>query len=937
MTEKNRPPKVSAHQYNDLIRRAAILQREFLGANETERFKNDDEGEVIYTLDTDVFACYANSHLTGPLTGVNRNGYGQLLPRRYNVRSLSGIPDEKDRRKVKSSRFWEDHNAVILARSLADAALKRRKCEVGEQKFFLQLDAHFEETSGMLASVERKVADFDEAEADTQRENLRNGVLKAFHAMSKTLAGLKTDQKRPTAGRFLDSLVGQIMHREMLSETKLLYQAANYNELGLWGAAGKGRMRISEYRETRRDAFYSFSNSQHYTARPVLRLLWDDLLANTKTKDKKRAPDVEALTELTILNKHLFKSTCDWREDPVRIVFLTGDIGLLEACYLAPDRLFRQLGHYIAQAFPDANQSDILRKKTELERYFGFDRSNSKSNWFDRFSLHYVRHIRAFSREVLFDKTDQPKEPIGDIFDGLFAGEARKLMRSRRSLERLVRFPKEKQKPTDIDQDFGNALENWNALVTRAVGKKGLDGWLSKPGNNEIIEQVVTELVSDGGSDTKWDTVANRLFDLVDRVRDDTMLSLSGLGAETLGDVEVTYPPDLYFDSLENCKNIFKKLATTPGYLKSPSLIKDFEGIAGDCYAKDSPVQDDNAGRDKRWEQHLKFLVLGAVFASAQKWSVAEEHARRAIAIIERASKLGESGEILTKKRESNPSGREAYFLRTVCARIRAQDSDALNKASEHLRKARDAFDKDLRVAPDHPLNNLIEARFQNEELSIALAQYYQARRDIEREIEDEQATNDAGECGEREPAKKRDNDKTSGEERRKKTKAICCELASSWQGLKNSPEIDGFLKPENEFPEQLTGMYIALNILQLATISEFWENEPEDKDENPRVWKENIKNVFASAVEKKCVEKAYHFLKTANSDDNTLRSTKMGKAYEVSGALLLNKELPDDCNNGEAVKALFHELLWEARANQADYDRWRVEKLEDFILAGIN
>lgn len=933
MTDTTQPLKVSDNQYFDLIRRAAILQREFLGVNETERFKNDDEGEVIYTLDTDVFACYANSLLTGPLTGVNRNGYGQLLPRRYDIRSLSGIPREEGRRKAKSSRFWEDHNAVILARSLADTALKRRKCEVGAQKFFLQLDAHFEETSGMLASVKRKVADFNETKAEAQRNNLKNSVVKAFSAISGTLSTLTKGQKRPTAGRFLDFLVGQIMHREMLSETGPFYEAANYNELGLWGAAGKGRMRISEYRETRHDAFYSFNNSQHNTARPVLRLLWGDLLANTKTKDKKRAPDVEALTELTILNKHLFRSTCDWGEDPVRIVFLTGDIGLLEACYQAPDRLFRQLGHYIAQAFPDANQSDIFRKKTELERYFGFDRSNFKSNWFDRFSLHYVRHIRAFSREVLFDKTDQPEEHIGDIFDGLFAGEARKLMRSRRSLERLVRFPKEKKMPENIDQDFGNSLDKWNALVTRAVGKKGLDGWLNNSYDNGIIKKVTTEIVSGGESDTDWKTVARQLFELVDRVRDDTMLSLSGLGAETLGDVEVTYPPDLYFDSLENCKSIFKQLATTPGYLKSPSLFQDFERIANDCNAEDSSLQDDDAGRDKRWEQHLKFLVLGAVFASAQKWSVAEEHARRAIGIIDRVSKLGEGGEILTKKRESNPSGREAYFLRTVCARIRAQDSDALNKASEHLKKARDAFGKDLRVAPDHLLKDLIEARFRNEELSIALAQYYQARR----EIEDEQATNDAGECDEREPAKKRDKDKTSGEERRKKTKAICCELASSWQGLKNSPEIDRFLKPENEIPEQLAGMYISLNILQLATISEFWENEPEDKDENFRIWKENTKNVFASAVEKKCVEKAYHFLKTANSDDNTLRSTKMGKAYEVSGALLLNKELPDDCNNEEAVKTLFHELLWEARANQADYDRWRVEKLEDFILAGIN
>lgn len=916
MTKKNQPLKATDNQYYDLIRRAAILQREFLGVNQTESFKKDRKGEAIYVLDTDIFACYANSLLKGPLTGVNRNGYGQLLPRRYDIRSLSEIEDEGKRREVKSTRFKEDHNAVVLSRWLARAALDRGKTTLKGKGLYLQLNPHFKETNRMLATVKSKVSDFDEQKAKSQRENLRKNVRIAFNVLSKTLSNTTKNARRPTINRLLGFLVDQIMHREMLSETGSFYEADNYNELGLWKDEDKGRMPLSEFSEIHTSAFYSFTESQHRTARPVLRLLWDDLLANVKTKGKQRKPDVEALTELTILNKHLFRSTCDWGETPVRVVFLTGDIGLLDACYRAPDKLFRQLRHYIMHAFPDADQAEVGRKQTELEQYFGFDRSNSESKWFDRFSLHYVRHIRAFSREVLFERTGQSDEHLGDIFDGLFAAEARKLMRSRRSMERLAQFPREKDKPDDLDKDFDQTLQKWNSLVTHAVGRGGLDRWVKKAGDSQIIQEVTTKIVSGDGSDIDWDTVMDWLFEYVDRGKDDTMLSLSGLGAETLGKIEVTYPPDLYFDSLTNCKHIFKELAITPGYLKSNSLVKDFAKIVKDCNDEKS---DDP---DRRWEHHLRFLVLGAVFASAQKWSAAEEHARRAIDIIERAPKLGEEGKIHTKKKKSNPSGREAYFLRTVCARIRSQNSDNLNEASEYLEKARDAFKKDLGVEKNHPLEELIWARFRNERLSIALAQYYQARRDIDNETSAKRADVESGIS----ETKKSGENESSGE----RIEAVCNELSSSWCELVDGSDISDFLNPGNDFPEQLTGMYIALNILQLATISEFWNEEKGNG--NSHAWKINIENTITP--ETKWIEKAYLFLKSANSNDNSLRSTKMGKAYEVSGALLLNETLPEDFDNMDAVKVLFHELRLELRAN---YDEWRVEKLEAFILAGIN
>ena len=923
MIDKTLSPDATERQYYDLIRRAAILQREFLGANETERFKNNG-GEVLYSLDTDVFASYANSVLKGPLTGVNRNGYGQLLPRRYDVRSLSRIEDEELRRKVKSTRFWENHDAVIIARRLAEVALKKGKFKSGERELFLQLDEHFEETSRMLASVKQKVNRADLGQADKQRATLKIKVLKAFQALSVSLSGL-TKKDRPSVSRFLGFLIGQIMHREMLSETGPLFEARNYQDLRIWGDRGTGRMPLSDFVTMHRSSFYSFSESRHDTARSVLRLLWNDLLKDAKTEEKQREPDVEALTRLTILNQHLFRSYCDWGEDPVRVVFLTGDVGLLEACYRAPDVLNRRLRHYIQQAFTDAGPSELYRKQTELERYFGFDRSNSTRKWFDRFSLHYVRHIRAFSREVLFDETDKPEEHLGDIFDGLFAGEARKLMRSRRSLEKLIEFPEKKERPEDIEKDFGSALEKWNSLVKRAVGKKGLDNWVRESGDNEIIKKVTTDIVTGGQSDADWKVVTDWLFEHVSREKDDAMISLSGLGAETLGQVEVTYPPDLYFDTLEKCRDIFRNLAMTPGYLKSRELIRDFEEINEDCYPKKNIASrgDTNGKQDRRWEHHLRFLVLGAVFASAQKWSVAEEHARRAVDIIKRADKLGDDAKIITKDETSNPSGREAYFLRTVCARIRAQNETELTIAEEHLESARNAFKKDLSVAPKHPLKGLIELRFQNEQLSLALAQYYQARSDLEPEQEKEVAEEHEGEgTAERPETKEPPENSTQA-----RIETISAELARTWNKLEGNQELEEFLDPKAGFPKKLTGMYIALNILQLATIATYWKKMPDDGDEILKAWKTGLPD---AAPKKECTEKAFEFLAEVNRDYDDLRSTKMAKAYEISGTIILKKRLPAEYNDKETIERLFQELGSEVRA---EYDKWRVKYLKKFII----
>ncbi len=916
-------------QYYDLIESAAILQREFLGVNQAEKYlginQTEEEdlitkerGRVYYVFDTDVFTSYGNSLLTGPLAGRSRNGYGQLMPRRYTIPSLSLLENAEDRRKVKAARFWEDRDAAIVARELARAALEDGKTSLGDGEVLLQLDSHFDETGSMLAAIRHHIEDIDTDKAEKQREALRKNVVKAFKALQA-----KDDiAENLSVEKFLGFFLGEIMRREMQSEIGPLYEAAKYKDLKIWKDQGEfdtGRMKLSEFTESgsKRDLFYAYPRENYKDAREVLSSLWDDLLKDANKNDDNHKKDVAALTELTIVNRYLQDNAETGGGEEARVILITGDISLLKACYRAPKALERNLEQYVARVFEDKGRYNRL---CALEWFFGLGQSNSR--WFDRFALHYVRHIRAYSRKVLFEDGDEQAShrDLGDFFDGLFADEARALQRSRRELEKLAIFPRSKSKPADFRKQFSEALDKWNDMVARALGKKRLDFWnennLSQK-DMKVIQEITSRIVCGQATGNECENASDWLLEYVDRVRDDTMIALSGLGAGTLEHAEVTYPPDLYFDTLENCQKVFEGLATKPGYLKDPELLRDFENIHKDCYPEGADKS------DNRWENHLRFVVLGAVFASAQKWSVAAGHALRAIAIIERAKKLGKGAQIPTKQEKSNPSGREAYFLSSICKRIRARNDEELVAAEGDLEKAEAAFENDLEKNPEHPLG---EVRFLNERFSIALARYYQARLELENE-KGRNASEQTGNNDEISDASRSHVSDGGGETR---ICERCTELDEAWRELSSDKDLDSYLDKYATFPRQLTGMYTALNILQLATISAFWkEREPSDASNSERKWREEMAKLeFPS---EQCVQAALGVLNSANSENEPLRSTKMGMAYEIAGRLVLGWEAPERFPDRQSVADLFDELQKEVRA---EYDKWRVRNLKDFVLS---
>jgi hypothetical protein len=169
----------------------------------------------------------------------------------------------------------------------------------------------------------------------------------------------------------------------------------------------------------------------------------------------------------------------------------------------------------------------------------------------------------------------------------------------------------------------------------------------------------------------------------------------------------------------------FKRLSGIEAYLAS-DFRNDLEKIREDCHAPD--LEDPKDDGDDRQRNHLKFLVIGAAFAAANKWGVALSQGERAVAIIDRANrsklpikvKIDEDG-----RPQTHMSGREAFFLCASAQRISAARDWEFERARDFLKKADEALtlDRDLRFA-----KRTTRVRFWSEQLAISLGQYYNSR-----------------------------------------------------------------------------------------------------------------------------------------------------------------------------------------------------------------
>jgi hypothetical protein len=302
---------------------------------------------------------------------------------------------------------------------------------------------------------------------------------------------------------------------------------------------------------------------------------------------------------------------------------------------------------------------------------------------------------------------------------------------------------------------------------------------------------------------------------------------------------------------------------------------------------------------DIRQKCHLRFLALGAAFASSGKWQTAQAHAKRAISIIER-SRRPELNSGITVKRGSgsNMTGREAYFLDANCYKMRAESVRDLLPARQQLLRSYRAFGEDLAkeekgVRKDH---SLISLRYLNEVVSIYLSAYYLTRSACGRS--DGEGVKECNGC---------DHCKSRADVLFKKADLL---FESAYY---NAFEL-AFEKPSELQPE-LTHLNVAANVIELSTITEYWKdiNKPVRGGSWDRVLKRG------RTVSLACFKGNKQVIETFNS-----------RTYQIVGKVIRDGEDQKVFPSCDAISKHFE----GAAANHITvFDPWRYARLKSFLV----
>lgn len=673
------------------FRSAAFLRREFLGLvrlNKNGRTNPQMVAErrekTIFVFDTDVIAtaCEPWSESAGR--------YGAIFP---------GPAD----RQTTEAPEWQKRTGSLIASYVLE--------KVRAQNLpIYQLGPHFEEVQTIFEKNARYFAGLTRARAPlteaVDRERMRRAaalfrhdvreegkgaqLLPSLTAMLQTLTPLNlpstlNEQRLQAWERFvkLNSKTGGIYPAERASghlrslgqhDVADLLEVLNEDNSALTGQERELFTRISDVMERRIEHFVSEVNRGRASNRR----------------------DAEAIARLYLANARLSAPEVQKRNRLWRVVFVTGSKAVTEACYADP---------------PPENNRTI-----DLGRVLGTDQAITSE-----FSQKFVRHIWAYTTEALLDPGRE--ERFKGWLDGLLGAEADSTDFSEQHLTSVVRSG-----VTDgtfraaniIDED----IEYWEKAVQAAVTRDqfsqlGIDYEDAKKLQKRIIERF---------NSSSFDSLEKEVDEQFHRAKDRSFVELSETGALAIvrsSDFGERNPPDLAFGTLEHTNYIFKRLSDIDGYT-AKAFREDLERIREDCHEPDLKSSGDDG--DDRQRNHLKFLVIGAAFAAANKWGVALSQGERAVAIIERAKRSGLPIKVRIN-RDGHPqthmSGREAYFLCASAQRISAARDWEFDRARHFLKKADEALilDRELKFA-----KRTTRVRFWGEQLAISLGQYYFAR-----------------------------------------------------------------------------------------------------------------------------------------------------------------------------------------------------------------
>lgn len=863
-----------------LIMNAAFVAYETQKAKaQTAWLAADEKRRIIYVFDTDVVKTWCAPWLTGPIDPVSfGNGYGQVLPPQI----IAESDDNKKQRIFATERAQAEAVAWLLASRAVGASFRRGMP-------ILMAEAHFEETLRVYERVKRLAeaySDVNPRSVDSRLDFQLNAVLRVIKS------NLDSENAGPFGVKNAGAVIGAILRRVDIRDTMRSHGAVRE-----WDAfrdivrIGNGLFKLSEYlpddsvldeaaSEAWQDVRGALAGEESGTN--INRIEQEILPVINSFKSKTSRPtqptDASAIAQIFYLNHQLRE-----RDSNLRIVFVTGDRGL-------------------TLSMSNSVDMTLLNSKIRL-RKFAFD---------------YVHHLWSFVDAVEGDPSENNKPQ--ELFSGLLAfDDERKNDEEFRSflLENAIN-PDRRYANKIHEEEVKNAYERWNNYTRGAADVQR--HYLFDPRKQEEISKVILSKLRNENPSINRANLLAIVRETTARARDRANVEFSGIGANTLLDQHrngIRNPPELMFDTLLFTNKIFRDLALPERvFLTADDFGKRFHEIVFDCYQPNSDKESDDkeADDDFRQECYLKYLVLGALFASANRWIVAEQLAENATKIIERAKALSDPIRVM-RGSDSGPrphiSGREGYFLLASSRRVRAQTEKEFAEALNTLKRARQCLEEDRKNGSGLGVPFI---RFDCEELGIALAQYYSAR---------ERASREAGERTEYDPC---DNFV-------EKVYVCTDKLLAAREKLREADAQPELPKGDRlSFLPAGTITSIATNLIQVYVISEFRkERDYQSKSINPidvQLVKESIGILLEKTnLRSKLGECGFDVTEHSASSNATVICSSLMLLYAVVGDFISGSLRLSCFKSAEDVDNLFKHY----KKSLTHYDDWRYEELCKF------
>jgi hypothetical protein len=856
-------------QIDRFVRAAAFLRREFLGRSIVAETSLSLREKTIYFFDTDIIVTYCQPWLMGSRQKGSREGnvgYGEIFP------TIGSNISDPERRRSKDDRAA--HIAAILAEYVFT--------EVRPNNLpAYQFNDHFDETRRIYEENARRFASLAAGRQKTmslaQEERIRRAaaLVAAYRPNTEGALGLfpmvefLLQQMTP-----LDFPV-KLEDRRIQSWERFLRLNA------VTGGIYPGSLASDHFA---RDGDKKIVNA--------LRLLNGELtpqetnIFNTLTiriANKLRDSDsfeyanaerdARAVASLYLLNVRL-KGT-GWRAQ-----FVTGARSLIEACY---------------EKFPDAEGIDL-----EIA---------------DSFSQKYVRHLWAYTTEALLEPDWEGRRKFINWLDGLLASEAASTDFDEGHLTEIVKGQKTIEIENRLKLKAGTssvvaeALNEWEVLTEKAVSKHRFEALgINSDEALRLQHRIVGKIArwQEGSLSRSWQDITDELGEEYHRAKDRTFLDFSRIGNNAIfraQGIGQRNPPDLAFGSLSNTNKIFRRLCDANPY-DQEEFANDFKEIESDCH-------DSSVDGDDRQLSHLRFLVLGATFAGANKWGVALSQGKRAVSIIERSRKFPYWPIPVKTQLPGLPvsfmSGREAYFLCAAATRVVARTRHDLDSSLLLLEQAEKCLAEDQAQTTAARTTHV---RFKCERLALVLSEYYLERKNLN--------------------IQNSNNYDASDKFQTPNNNEYCDDLVPPIYAAahlmlkevrKNEPSHKAFSDPKSNLKRfgRVTLVHIATNVVQCCVIRAF-----------RRLNLRTDRSAFTFNREdlRQALRLMAHFAHPPlGRERDELRQTPLMRLYRDAGARIL----AEDEFHFEKTQSALNELFKkESSQNVAVYDDWRFERLKD-------